>query len=63
MPDRAWLRVHVPEQNFKFDYNPNAWNEATIEGTIDWLIDPDMSDLEVEKQYFGPDGKEIFPYG
>ncbi len=63
MSDRVWLRVHIPEQNFKFDYSKKQWAEAVRTNKIDWLIDWDISDLNIDMEYYGPDGARIFPHG
>jgi len=56
------FRVHIPAQNQYFEYTRFDWELAVDTDEIDFLIDTDVSDMEIDMQYFVGD-EEVYPYG
>jgi hypothetical protein len=56
------FRVHIPAQDQVYEYDEWEWDLAVTTDEIDFLIDTDVSDMEIDMQYFLGD-KEVFPYG
>ena len=63
-PEMVEVTVRVPEQFFTTTYTKDEWEQALTYKAKMWntpgdLTDTFRSDLDIEKELYGPDGQQV----
>jgi hypothetical protein len=53
------VTVRVPEQFTEFTYTKAEWDEAVRTKRVEYLMDNDLSDMDITEEVYGPDGHQV----
>lgn len=57
--EQVQVTVRIPEQFYTFTYGKEEWNQAVRDDTVPYLMDLDLSNMDILDEAYGPDGHQV----